>query len=280
MVDNKIKLPTDITKTTIAVGITSLVLGILLGHFVFNGSATVTNVGTTTVNSQQTNEVIGTYRYHNASNGISIEDLVNAGYANQNEDGTYSMPSTESVVAYARAQILRQCAKEANIEITDEDITKFAKDNFGVSTVDEMSELFNMTPEQVKSLVEDSLLETKYRESIVGETNTAPAMPDEVEEGGDTTAKSKKYLDYIAEVAGDKFDKKTAKWADKDSDLAKATADVTIDTDGASYDAAIAVYNQIYSDYATKQADLDAKFKEHMNDIYKDATIEVGTMVQ
>lgn len=259
----------------------ALAIGLLVGHFAFGsvGVPGVTNVGSATVTSSQTNEVIGTYTYKGAAHGISVQDILDYTGGSADENGNYDLPSAETVMNYARAQITREAAKKENITVTDDDLTNFVKNQYGYESLEDFATQLNINQDQVKTLLEDAVAQQMLHDKIVGKTLTAPTYPTAPEEGK-TDEATADYAAYIQELAGDAWNKETGTWADADSDFAKATAEYDITNDSATFDAALAVYQVVYNSYSAEYQELEKTYTAYMDELYKDCTISIGTLVQ
>lgn len=269
-------------RNMIIAGAVALVLGIGIGHLA--GAKTiggVTNLGETTFKSEQTSEVIAQYTYKGKVNAITLDDYTKSSSPVQNEDGSYQMPNAESILSLVRLRILQDVAKQEGITVTDEDVNAYLEKNFGTTDLAATAEQYGYEENQLKELLQDTIIQTKFYEKIAGtETPTQPAMPSPTEEGKENEA-TKEYADYIKEIAGDAWNEKAndgkGGWKDADSEYANATKDYKITNDGATYDAAQAVWNVAYSEYSTKASEYQAKVTEYTNNILKDTTITIAT---
>lgn len=277
---SKPKMPQGMNLTIIGC-IAGLVIGFIFGKFIFCGpNQNVTNLNKTTVTESELNQIIGSYTYDGKNYTISIKDAIDHLGNTTNSEGTYNMPSTDSIVALARQNILKNEAEKSNITVSDDEINTYIKDTFNVESVDELTQ-FGYKAEQIKDMVTTNIIQEKLQKQVMGEeVYKQPDYPDPAKEGEENN-KTEAYAEYIKKLVGDKY--KDNDWTEAGTEYKDAIAASDggeFDGKTANYKAAMAVFQTAYREYDELQGAQTQKWLDYTNDIFKGCTITVATLDQ
>ena len=264
-----------------------LAIGLCLGRFVLGGGiggAGASSIsGVTAVSEDHLDDVFATY-FHNGQKGEltvrQVMDLVGGTESMKNEEGNYTLPTAEYAISVARNVILLKEAESRGIKVTDEDMAAYAKKNFSTDDFDALSTNYGIDVDTVKKIIKEDCILNALREEVMGEElPEQPEAPTAPEEGKEAEA-NKDYADYIIKLAGDEWNAKKGKWADKDGDYATALKDAEFSADGATYEAATSAYYVAYQKFSEKQSELNTKWMDYSNELMSNASVEVNTLVQ
>lgn len=270
----------QMTPTTIGAAAVALAVGLVIGKFAFGASiGNVTETKAVTVSPDRGNEIVATYTYKGTAHTIALEDMfAYTGAASSAADSSaYAMPTTEQIVSYAREQILQDEAKNAGISVSDEEKLAYIKENWGSESMEDFATSQGRTVEDVDNLITLTLTNQKLFEQVAGKIDEMPAYPDSPE-GGDEAADEKveAYATYINDTVGDEF--KDGKWADPEGDLATALPEY--DGKTASYNDALAIYQVFYARNSESTNEAYSKWQTYNNEMLKDGSITIGTLIQ
>lgn len=274
-------LPTLVWVTLVVV---ALVLGIVGGHFlpIGGGLGSGSLAGKTTVSDSDLDSAIASYSYNGKKYTVSIRDAITSQSsldAAKKEDGSYAVPSTETVLAYVRSAILDKAIEERGISVSDDEVKAFAEANLQTSDFDSLASSYGMDADTVKRLVTQSARTAKLRDSVVGsDLPTLPEAPTKPEEGKEDEATAD-YAQYIINLAGDEWDSNANGWKSTDGPYATALSNYTITNDSATYEAAQAAYYVAYQQYSTAQAGVSQQWTDFVNGLLSNAQFQMNTLV-
>lgn len=262
-------------------GVAAALMGGMVGC---SGTGNVNTVGSTTISSDATKQIAATYTYNGKQNTITYEDAIKYQGGATNEDGTYPVPTAEACLNLARQRIMQEHAKDKGVTVTDDDMAKYVKDQFGAESVDEMASSFGYEKDQLKEMLNDSIVQQKLFDQVTeGKSPTAPEYPAQPAEGKENEA-TKAYAEYITKLAGDAWDASAnggkGGWKDPEGMFAISCADYEITNDSANYNAAVAAYQAAYQDYSNKMTEFQQQWTDYMNQLYKDSPITLSSLVQ
>jgi hypothetical protein len=163
--------------------------------------------------------------------------------------------------------------------VTDEEIEEYTKTAFSVDSAKELADTYGYDVDQLKSMLNKTIMLNKFQESIIGTQAEGPEAP--APEAEDAKGKAtKEYADYIIKLAGDKY--KDGKWADDATEWQDAIKnnDGVFENVTANYNAAMAAYQIAYQNYATSYSEQQNQWTEYANNIYKDSVITIATLDQ
>ncbi len=284
----------------IGIAAAALVIGLLIGHFLLGGLGGGA-LKKSTVSEGELDKPIATYSYNGASKNVSTREVIQQSGSldsAKKEDGNYDIPSADSILSFARNQIISAEADSKGIQVSDDDLAKYAEEMLGSSDFASVATSYNMDEETVKSLLRDSAKMSKLREQVLGETDAgqAPEAPKEPEVKGEVgedgkeaepteeareAAKKepkKEYADYIIKLAGDEWDAEKGAWKSEDGPYATALADYEVKKDAATYEAANAAYYVAYQQYSEKQSEVSQKWTDYVNELMGNSTIQILTL--
>lgn len=271
------------TGAWLGISAACLVAGLLLGHFVIGGSASGADFsGKTTVAEAELDNTLATYTLNGQSHTLSVREVIeSAGTLEEalNEDGTYTLPSSETALNAARTAILNSEVESRGIEVSDEDIAAYAEENLGTSDFEAIGQTYGMDAAAVEKLITDNCRINALREQIIGtDLPVAPEAPATAEEGKEDEV-TKEYADYIIALAGDEWDGEKGAWVDEASPYATALDGADFTKDGASYNAALSAYYVAYQVYNEQSSAISEQWTDFLNGLLSSASIQVGTLI-
>ena len=272
------------TPILLAAAAAALVLGLIIGRFVLGGSGISSNLkGATTTNEQQLGDVVGSYTYNGETVKITAREVIeftNGSVSSAKmEDGTYSIPTADYVLNYARNCIIYRDAEAQGLEVQDEEIIQYAM-KAGVADLATMADQYGMEESMLREILRRNLLMNKLRDSVVtvDMSITMPDAPTQPAEGKEDKPTAD-YAQYIINIVGDEWDAKKGTWASKDGVYATALASYEISADAATYEAAQTAYTVAYQQYADAQSQANNEWTSYVNNLFANASIEIGTLL-
>lgn len=273
------------TPAWVAIAAACLVVGLLLGHFIFGAGGVLAGsvAGKTTVAEGDLDAVMGTYTYNGKTYDVTVRDAIELSSTldqAKNDDGTYNMPAADGVLSAARNQVLLLEAKNQGLEANDDEIAAYAQEQLGSSDFDEIATQYGLDADTVKKMITDSATMDKLRKSVVTtDTGDAPIAPTEPEEGKESEP-TVDYFNYIIGLAGDQWDSDNNTWADPAGSYATALANYTISPDeGATYEAAQAAYYVAYQEYSNTATAASNEWVSYYNQLFSNVTVQLSTAV-
>lgn len=263
---------------TIVAAVVCLVLGGVVGHFCFNGTS---SLGSQTLQEADLDTVVARYTYNGQTYEITAKDVITQSTSLDsaaNDDGSYTVPTADSIIDLARNQIMQKVVDAQDITVSDDDMDAYAQQYLGSSDYATIASNYNMDEDSVKNLVRQSCALFKLRSQVVtAEIPSQPAAPSKPADGAEDTPTAD-YATYIINLAGDEWDSETGTWKDSSSTYASALADYQITNDSATYAAAQAAYYVAYQQYSTASQTASQQWTNYVNDQLSKASIEIYTM--
>lgn len=262
--------------------IAALVGGGAIGRYVLTPDiALITDK--TTLTEGELDGTVGSYYYGGDYHPISAREAIEATSSldvAKLEDGTYRMPSADSVLNCARNQILAAEVASQGIEVTDEDLQTYMQDTLGTTDYDELATQYGMDVDQVKQMVRDSTGTQKLYEKIVGKQDAGemPQVPETPEEGQEDTANAT-YGAYIVGLLGDNWDSANNTWANTDNDYYTALQNESFSADSATYNQAMSAYYVAYQDYTETASASTTQWTDYVNGLLARASLTIGELV-
>lgn len=302
----KSKEPSGIAKmfkhpsTGVLIGcvVVALVIGLLLGIFVFGGAGGSSITGKTVVSESELNSPIASYSASGKSGTITASEVIeqtSSLEAVKDADGNYAVPSADSVLSVARNKIIVADAESRGIAATDEEIAAYAEAQLGTSDYASIAQSYGMDEESVVSLLRESCIMSKLRDEVLGDqagnAGEVPAAPAEpaatttTNENGEevpvdaSQVVTKEYADYIIGLAGDEWDSAKGTWASQDGPFYQALSSYQITPEGASYEAATAAYYVAYQSYSESASAVSSVWSDYVNGLLAKATINIFTLL-
>ncbi|MCH3925679.1 MAG: hypothetical protein LKE27_04335 [Atopobiaceae bacterium] len=263
---------------TIVAAAVCLVLGGVVGHFCFNGTS---SLGSQTLQEANLDTVVARYAYNGQTYEITAKDVITQSSSLDsaaNDDGSYTVPTADSIIDLARNQIMQKVVDAQGITVSDDDMDAYAQQYLGSTDYATIASNYNMDEDSVRNLVRQSCALSKLRSQVVtAEIPSQPTAPSKPADGAEDTPTAD-YATYIINLAGDEWDSKTGTWKDSSSTYASALADYQITNDSATYAAAQAAYYVAYQQYSTASQTASQQWTNYVNDQLSKASIEIYTM--
>lgn len=258
----------------IIVAVVAAVIGYVIGSGGFGGTGT----GTATVGEDQLDTVIASYTYNGASHDITVRSAIESEYSlesAQNSDGTYSVPSAETIISTVRNNILVSEAESRGIEVSDDEMDQFAESMLGSSDYATLATQYGVTEDQAKEIVHERALIQKLYSQVVPEASTATAPTEPTApENGDTSTSSAEYAQYIIDLAGDEWDSENNTWASTDGSYYVALGDA-FTGDTATYEQAVTAYYVAYQEYSNQMSGYTTTWTDFANGLFANANIRL-----
>lgn len=258
----------------IIVAVVAAVIGYVIGSGGFGGTGT----GTATVGEGQLDTVIASYTYNGASHDITVRSAIESEYSlesAQNSDGTYSVPSAETIISTVRNNILVSEAESRGIEVSDDEMDQFAESMLGSSDYATLATQYGVTEDQAKEIVRERALIQKLYSQVVPEASTATAPTEPTApENGDTSTSSAEYAQYIIDLAGDEWDSGNNTWASTDGSYYVALGDA-FTGDTATYEQAVTAYYVAYQEYSNQMSGYTTTWTDFANGLFANANIRL-----
>ncbi len=233
-----------------------------------------------TLAEDELDTVVGSYTYQGVAYDITAREVIEATSslsAMLNDDGTYTAPTAEMVLDYARNRIVAVLADEAGIEVSDEELAAYAEQYVGTSDFATLASYYQMDEEQARAVVLEAATAAKLRDEVVGSVGDAP-QPPVAPDDGDTEAETAEYAAYVLELVGSNWDAENQTWANTDNAYYQALYDVAFDGTQASYQTAQTAYYVAYSLYQQQVSEQRSAWTQYVNGHLAQATISIGTL--
>ena len=258
----------------IIVAVVAAVIGYVIGSGGFGGTGT----GTATVGEDQLDTVIASYTYNGASHDITVRSAIESEYSlesAQHSDGTYSVPSAETIISTVRNNILVSEAESRGIEVSDDEMDQFAESMLGSSDYATLATQYGVAEDQAKEIVRERALIQKLYSQVVPEASTATAPTEPTApENGDTSTSSAEYAQYIIDLAGDEWDSENNTWASTDGSYYLALGDA-FTGDTATYEQAVTAYYVAYQEYSNQMSGYTTTWTDFANGLFANANIRL-----
>lgn len=277
---------THSTRVLVVSIVIALVVGVCGGMLAYRTlplpGSQVALAGATTVPEDQLDTVVGTYTYNGETHNVTVRDAIEENSsldAAKNDDGTYNVPSADTVLATARYQILDLEAQNRGISVSDDDMSDYAKSTFGSDDYATIASTYSMDEDQVKEIIRQSAaMKALHDQVIQGDEPTAPTAPTAPSDGEEDTPTAD-YAQYIINLVGDEWDSDNNTWARTDGDYYAALSSYTISNDSATYDAAQAAYVVAQQKYSAAESSYNSQWTDFVNGLLSNASLSLGTLV-
>lgn len=253
--------------------VAALAIGVVVGHFALGGLGA--GNGKTTLAESDLDSTVATYTIDGKSNKITAREAIESTTtldAAKNEDGTYAVPSADTILSCARNRILTAQVEAEGITVSDDDMKAYAKETMGSDDIETIASQYGMEKDAAEKLLKEAAGVKKLYEKIVDtDSLTAPTAPEE----GKTEAE---YGKYIVGLLGDEWDAKKDAWAKTDGDFYSALGEQKFSSKSATYDQANAAYYVAYQKYSTEYSAASAKWTTYVNERLSKASIQINTL--
>lgn len=236
--------------------------------------------GKTSLSEEELDKAVGSYvldgevRMVTAREAIAQQSSLEAA---KNSDGSYAMPSAESVLAAARTAVLMGEVERREITVSDDELVAYAQETFDTDDLASLAAAYTMDEETLRARLGESAALAKLRAEVVSDPGDAPQQPAEPEDGDRETASSE-YAEYIIALAGDEWDAEAGNWASFDGTFATALHDYDIRSDSAPYSAASTAYDVAYQLYSARVTSANTQWTDFVNGLLCEAQLAVSTL--
>lgn len=236
--------------------------------------------GKTAITEKELDAVVGTYVLDGETYEVTARDALaqqSSLEVAKRSDGSYAMPSAESVLAAARTAVLMREIESREITVSDEELASYLDTTFGTQDVASLASAYSMDEETARARLSESAAIAKLRAEVVqapGDAPSEPAAPDEDE----PDERTKDYADYIIALAGDEWDGDAGTWASADGPYATALHDFDVQESGATYDAASTAYDVAYQQYSNRVTSAETQWTDFVNERLSQAKVAVCTL--
>lgn len=271
---------------TLLLMLVCLLVGICAGllaypHIPFPGTE-ASLPGRLTVTESELNTPLGSYSYQGDQTVVTVREAIEESMSLEtarNADGTYNIPSVDSVLSIARNHFLLLEADSHGIAATDEDMLAYAREVWMTDDFSLIAASYGMSEEQVRDLMKRSATIKKLRDEVV----TTEAIPEptapQTPEAGKEDEPEAQYAEYILGLVGDEWDANANSWARDDGPFHDQLKNFTISNDAATYSAAQAAYFVAQAQYAAVEQQISSEWTTYVNQILSDVTVQLGTLV-
>lgn len=260
-----------------------LVAGVLIGHFMPLGGVGGNQVsGLRTLTEDQLDLPVAAVNQNGETYEITAREVITSMSTLEDyvaEDGTYAMPSADSVLSFARNEMLNKEVERAGITVSDEDVTAYAEEVLGSSDLEAIAEQYGMDVETATAMIRDSAgVRALYDQVVSTDDIAAPTAPAECEEGQEDTPTAE-YGAYVVELLGDEWDADANTWARQDGPYYAALSAETFSSDAASYNQAMSAYYVAYQTYATEYSNVTSRWTDYVNELFAGSSIDIYSLV-
>lgn len=274
------RLPKNHGTIGIAIAVILVIVAGIGGYFIGNGGFAGKGPGAVAVEESQLDTVLARWSFNGKTTNLTVREAIESQYSLENakgDDGKYTVPTAEVVVAYVRNQILLADAESRDITVDEDEMSAFAEEQLGSSDYSTIASQYGVSEDQAKQVVKENATIKKLTEQVVPDapTGSVPEAPTEPADGNAETA-SKDYADYIIDLAGDEWDSEKGTWASKDGAFYNAlSSSTTFSADSATYADAQLAYYAAYQQYAEQGQSASNAWRAYVNDLYAKADVSL-----
>lgn len=235
----------------------------------------------TTITEAQLDDVVATYRYRDEVHQVTAREAIAQASsldAVRTAEGSYAMPSAESVLSAVRTSVLMREVEARGITVSDEELVAYASETFGTDDIVGLAATFTMDEQTVRDRLRESAAIAKLREEVVTPPQDAPAEPTAPKDGKLETA-SADYATYVIELAGDEWDAERGSWASYDGPYASALKDYDVRPDKATFAAAQTAYNVAYQLHTSSVTEANTQWTEFVNGLLCEVSLGLSSAV-
>ncbi len=269
-------------KTWIAIACAALLVGLLVGRFLLGGGSG-SAIGKTSLSESELDKPVAIVNYKGTTLEVSARDAIMQTSALEDaidENGNYKLPTADAVLVIARDLILEREATNRGITVTDEDVAAYAEQVTGTSDYATIGANYQMSEEEVKTVLQTSCLLNKLHDDVVGTIDVEMPVAPDADESTAPDTESADFAAYIINLAGAEWDATTGTWVSPDGPYATALAEYKITPKSASYEAAQAAYYVAYQQYYEAAMATNDQWATFVNDLYANASIRISMLNQ
>lgn len=285
------------TRIAVLACVAGLALGGVSGYYLLPHIQVGELAGKSSLTTSEFDKVIATYNFKGHNYTITAAEVANyAGMdygqntdtdknSNSNNSGTdenknganaestYDIPSTENVVAAIRDKILTKEMDDKGIKASDEQIKKYAKDNYGSDDFDSLASQYGVDKNVVKSSITRSVrIRQLYKQITGGDTTDRPNAPTAPSDS-DYSKKTEDYGSYLMSIIKNDYDSDKNEWKNKKGDYYDALKDDDFDGKTASYPTCIKAYKIAYAQYEEQYDSQSQKWEDYTNELYANTDV-------
>ena len=237
--------------------------------------------GKLSVSEAELDAPVATYTYEGETFAVTSREAIEQTSsldAVRNSDGSYAMPSAESVLSAARMAVVAREIEARGITVSDDELAAYVSETFGTDDVAGMAATYGMDEETVRARLRESAAMAKLRAEVVGVPATEPQEPTAPEKGKETEAKQE-YADYIIALAGDEWDAEGDVWASADGPYASALKEYDVRNAGASYEAAQVAYTVAIQLRSEGSTSVSTQWTAFVNGLLAQADLHLASLV-
>lgn len=273
-------------KSHVVIAVVALVIGVVIGmllypHIPFPGTE-ASLPGRTSVSEGELDMPLGVYNLEDRVVSVSVREAIEETMSLEdakNSDGTYEIPSVDSVVAIARSRLLAREADKRGITATEQDALEYAEEVYGTSDIAMIASNYGMGQDQVKEMLLRSAVLKKLKDEVVnnaaGQAPNAPTAP----EAGKEDEPNSAYAQYIIPLLGDEWNSNGNTWARTDGPFHEKLKNYTISNTEATYSAAQAAYYVASEKYASEQQQVASEWTTFVNETLSRGSIKLSSLV-
>lgn len=240
-----------------------------------------TLAGHTSITEAELDGVVASYRYDGETYNLTAREAMaheSSLDALRNADGSYAMPSAESILSAARTAVLMRDVEAKSITVSDEELASYAEETFGTSDIASLASTYTMDEEATRERLRESCALAKLRATVEPQAGAEPAAPAKPadDKKSEPTAE---YAAYIIALAGDEWNAEQGSWASEDGPFATALREYDVRSDRASYAAAQTAYNVAYQLYSDQIASGSTAWTDYVNALLCDAELTLSSLV-
>jgi hypothetical protein len=200
----------------------------------------------------------------------------------EKDDGTYSVPSVESVLDYIRNELILEECSNRGISPTQDDINAYMLEYVGTTDVSSISAQSGLPEDELNDQIEENCKVQLLYKQVVGDKyvaapERAPEKPEDLA-GEPANAECGR---YVCKMLGDEWDAANDTWARRDGDYYAALGDGAEDihSDSATYSQASAVYAVAYQRYQAANYEANTLWNEFLTGLFAKSSMSIGSVV-
>ena len=239
--------------------------------------ATATVVSSSFVTEDELDNVMATWTYDGEEHSITVREAIESEYSLDAvvlDDGTYAVPSADTVLSYVRNLILLDAAEGAGISVSEDEVDEYTADTFGSSDYEDIADTYGVTEEQAEEIMTEMATINALYESVLDFDLELPDEPSEPDDGDEDTV-SEEYAAYIIELAGDEWDADAGTWASEDGPYYEALGEEDFTEDSATYGQALMAYYVAYEEWYEAYSEASYEWLDYENELFSEAEITI-----
>ena len=239
--------------------------------------ATAAVVSSAYVTDDELDHVMATWTYGGEEHSITVREAIESEYSLDAvvlDDGTYAVPSADTVLSYVRNLILLDAAEDAGISVSEDEVDEYTADTLGSSDYEDIADTYGVTEEHAEEIMTEMATINALYESVLDFELELPDEPTEPDDGDEDTA-SEEYAAYIIELAGDEWDVDAGTWASEDGPYYEALGEEDFTEDSATYGQALMAYYVAYEEWYEAYSEASYEWLDYENELFSEAEITI-----